>query len=57
MIRLRLVPRLEVTNRVFLLKILAVKSARPALRRMMVPWMTATWLARDSPASLNRMRE
>ena len=57
MMRLRLVPRPEVSRRVFLLKILAERRARRALMRMMVPWITATWSARACPASLKRMRE
>ena len=47
MMRLRLVPRPEVTRSVFLLKILAQRRATRALSNMMVPWMTATWSARD----------
>ena len=49
--RLRPVPRRDVTRRVFLLKILAVARARAALRRMMVPWMTATWWPTEWPLS------
>ena len=57
MLRLRPVPRPDVTRRVFLLKILAVARARMALRRMMEPCMTATWSPREWPDWRKNSRE